>query len=117
MNPGVVAAPVAAPSAFRIRAVEPVALELPLGRPVANPIMAFSSSVALLVRGYVYWGRPYLPGIDYGQAVLQARLYLEGGALPDKVPYFQLGQTDWAPLPGVSMLFAALASLAGDLHA
>ncbi|NLF75607.1 MAG: hypothetical protein GX573_07910, partial [Chloroflexi bacterium] len=69
--------------------------------------------VALLVRGYVYWGRPYLPGIDYGQAVLQARLYLEGGALPEKVPYFQLGQTDWAPLPGVSMLFATLASLAG----
>jgi len=68
---------------------------------------------ALLVRGYVYWGRPYLPGIDYGQVVLQARLYLEGGALPEKVPYFQLGQTDWAPLPGVSMLFATLASLAG----
>jgi L-alanine-DL-glutamate epimerase-like enolase superfamily enzyme len=61
MNPGVAEAPVAAASPVRIRSVEPVALEMPLGRTVANPIMAFSSSVALLVRvrdddGVEGWG-------------------------------------------------------------
>lgn len=68
---------------------------------------------ALLVRGYAYWGRPYLSGTDYGQIVLQAQLYLDGGTLPDRVPYFQLGQTDWAPQPGAAMVFAMLAKLAG----
>lgn len=61
MNPGVAVAPVAAASPVRIRSVEPVALEMPLGRTVANPIMAFTSSVALLVRvrdddGVEGWG-------------------------------------------------------------
>jgi len=53
--PGAAAAPVT------IRSVEPVALEMPLGRTVANPILAFASVVALLVRvrdadGVEGWG-------------------------------------------------------------
>lgn len=68
---------------------------------------------ALLVRGYSYWGRPYLAGTDYGQIVLQAQLYLDGGSLPHTVPYFQLGQTNWAPMPGAAMIMAVLSSLAG----
>ena len=53
--PGAVAAPVT------IRSVEPIALEMPLGRTVANPILAFASVVALLVRvrdadGVEGWG-------------------------------------------------------------
>ena len=53
--------PVAEASPLCIRSVEPIALEVPLGRTVANPIMAFSSVVALLVRvvdddGVEGWG-------------------------------------------------------------
>ena len=53
--------PVAEASPLCIRSVEPLALEVPLGRTVANPIMAFSSVVALLVRvvdddGVEGWG-------------------------------------------------------------
>lgn len=51
-------------AALRVRAVEPVAIEVPLGRTVANPIMAFRSSVALLVRvededGVEGWGEAW----------------------------------------------------------
>jgi len=54
-------APAAATAPIAIRSVEPVALEVPLDRAVANPIMAFASTVALLVRvvdddGVEGWG-------------------------------------------------------------
>ncbi|MCC6380410.1 MAG: mandelate racemase/muconate lactonizing enzyme family protein [Burkholderiales bacterium] len=46
---------------LRIRSLEAFALEVPLGRTVANPVLAFSSSVALLIRaldddGVEGWG-------------------------------------------------------------
>ena len=54
-------APEALAPSIAIRSVEPIALEVPLGRTVANPIMAFASAVTLLVRavdddGVEGWG-------------------------------------------------------------
>lgn len=69
--------------------------------------------VALLLRGFSVFGYPYPSGSDYGQTVLQAELFLEQGRLPAAVPYFQLGQTDWAPMPGSALLYGGLAALAG----
>lgn len=63
----------AAGAPLAIRSVEPIALEIPLGRTVANPILAFSSHVALLVRvldadGVEGWGEVWCNFPRFGLA-------------------------------------------------
>ena len=70
--------------------------------------------VAFVIRGYCVFGWSYPSGADYGQVVLQADLLLSNDHLPETVPYFQLGKTNWVTMPGAALLYAFMADLSGS---
>src|SRR5690606_168551 len=59
------------PPTMRARRVPDPAASRAIDWPVWAALVVVALA-ALLVRGYVYWGRSYLSGTDYGQVVLQA---------------------------------------------
>lgn len=74
--------------------------------------IATAALLACLLRSYPFLAHPEPTGGDYGHHLLYAALFAETGTLPVDYPYYQLGQTRWAVLPGGGLLYGLLARLA-----
>src|SRR5689334_9998844 len=78
--------------------------------------LLFILCAAFLVRGLLVFdlfGYFYPSGADYGQHIFYAEQYLQAGHLPQTIPNFQLGKTQWATLPGGSLTFVLFSAFSG----
>jgi hypothetical protein len=84
--------------------------------PSRAEVVAIVAAVALAcaLRSYPFLAHAEPTGGDYGHHLLYASLYAETGSLPTEYPYYQLGRTSWAVLPGGGMLYGLLAKLAAN---
>ncbi len=85
---------------------------LPANRRAWLPLLPVLVLVALL-RGYPILAGAYPTGADYGHHLLYAQQLLELGHLPDTIPFFQTGITQWSTLPGGSLQYALLSAISG----
>lgn len=78
----------------------------------ARTVLLAAVLTAILIRGFPLFAHASPTGGDYGHLMHHARLYLETGRVPEVAPFFQLGETRFAVLPGASALFALVAAVA-----